>query len=174
MTALQIKLAANHIISTYYYLTIDEVRKMLADGITLKYGPIYDRFDVSVLSEWCEKFITERSEAHKRVEAYENGTKNIYDLFQNDTMKKILGETMAEIEKRNSGKLSRVAEGKKMKQSEFEQFIIRSWDKYRKRYGTPERGKEFKGRFVDFASFAEHKYAQLQRVSEYYSNGSLI
>lgn len=109
-------------------------------------------------------------DAHKRIEAYENSTKNIYELFQNDTMKKILGDTMAEIEKRNSGKLSRVAEGKKMKQSEFEKFIIQSWDNYRKRYGTPERGKEFKGRFVDFTSFAEHKYEQLQRVANYYEN----
>lgn len=161
-------MAAKMIIDRYYFFTLEEVRTMLVNGITLRYGPIYDRLDISVISEWCEKFNDERMEAHKKIESYENGNKNIYEIFQSETMKKLLNDTMKEIEARNTGALSSSARNKKMQQSEFEQFILRSWDAYRKRYGAFVPGRPFKGRFVDFTSFAEHKYEQLERIRKYY------
>jgi len=46
------------IIENYWYLKIDEIDLVFKNGITGKYGKIYDRVDASVIFDWLHKYDT--------------------------------------------------------------------------------------------------------------------
>ncbi len=62
MNAKQIEFAAKMIVedSEFKQLKPCEIETMFQNGITGKYGKLYDRIDVSVFFEWKEKFLDQR------------------------------------------------------------------------------------------------------------------
>lgn len=47
---------AEMIIENYWYLKIDEIDLVFKNGITGKYGKIYDRVDASVIFDWLHQY----------------------------------------------------------------------------------------------------------------------
>lgn len=57
----QIEFLADEILREYYYLTLGDVRFMMRQGITGKYGELYDRLDVQVVMGWIERYTEDRA-----------------------------------------------------------------------------------------------------------------
>lgn len=58
----QIEFLACEILQEWYWLTIGEVRLIMNNGVTGKYGELYDRLDVSVVLKWFERYADVRGE----------------------------------------------------------------------------------------------------------------
>lgn len=69
----QIRFVAEEILREYYYLTIAEIRFCIEQGVRGNYGAIYDRLDTSVIFDWLEKYISERTETSERLTAQRQG-----------------------------------------------------------------------------------------------------
>jgi len=69
----QIRFVAEEILKEYYYLTIAEIRFCIENGVRGNYGAIYDRLDTSVIFDWLEKYILERTETSERLAAQRQG-----------------------------------------------------------------------------------------------------
>ena len=59
----QIDFLAEEILREYYYLTLGDIRLMMKQGVTGKYGELYDRLDVQVVMGWLENYTEERANA---------------------------------------------------------------------------------------------------------------
>lgn len=59
----QIDFLAEEILREYYYLTLGDIRLMMKQGVTGKYGELYDRLDVQVVMGWLERYTEERANA---------------------------------------------------------------------------------------------------------------
>lgn len=57
----QIEFLADEILLNWYYLTLEEIKYLMRQGITGKYGELYDRLDVAVISGWLERYDEQRT-----------------------------------------------------------------------------------------------------------------
>ena len=69
----QIRFVAEEILKEYYYLTIAEIRFCIEQGLRGNYGVIYDRLDTSVIFDWMEKYLLERTGTSERLTAQKQG-----------------------------------------------------------------------------------------------------
>ena len=63
LTVPQIEFLADEILSTYYYLTLADLRFVMREGVTGKYGDIFDRLDVRVVTSWVDRYVSARLNA---------------------------------------------------------------------------------------------------------------
>lgn len=63
LTPQQVEFLAEEIIAQYFYLTLADIRFVMRQGVTGKYGELYERLDVQVVSGWFAQYVSERLDA---------------------------------------------------------------------------------------------------------------
>lgn len=61
LQAHQIEFMADEVLRDWYFLTLAEIKYLMRQGITGKYGELYDRLDVAVVSGWFERYNEQRT-----------------------------------------------------------------------------------------------------------------
>lgn len=96
MTAMQIQYCAQDIMNAsdpfIFNLSLDEISLCMDKGVRGEYGEIYNRMDQAVVFSWLRKYIDEKSVEHAKLqmEVSARDNQNIHELFQNETMQKLL------------------------------------------------------------------------------------
>jgi hypothetical protein len=84
---------ARLLMAEYFYFKIDDFGLCFKRGLLGKYGPLFDRLDVTILGEWCAKYAEERAiEASnaKRKQHDESKNSNVYELMNSSPVKDAL------------------------------------------------------------------------------------
>ena len=84
---------ARLLMAEYYYFKIDDFGLCFKRGLLGKYGPLFDRLDVTILGEWCAKYAEDRAiEASnaKRKKHDESKNANVYELMTSGPVKDAL------------------------------------------------------------------------------------
>lgn len=96
MNAMQIQYCAQDIMNAsdpfIFNLSLDEISLCMDKGVRGEYGEIYNRMDQAVVFSWLRKYIDEKSVEHAKLqmEVSARDNQNIHELFQNETMQKLL------------------------------------------------------------------------------------
>ena len=135
-------------------LSLDEIQLCMENGINGKYGTIYDRIDQSIIFGWLRSFWQERMTAlvHKRENELQNRRMNISEVFQNDTMTKILKDVTDKLT------IHEVKEEPKepSKKTEWEQMII---DEFYKLEPTDRPGlRIYNGKGLDIDEYSQVRW----------------
>jgi len=90
---LMIQQIARLLMTEYYYFKIDDFGLCFKRGLLGKYGPLFDRLDVTIFGEWCAKYAEERvTEAvnARRKKHDETKNANVYELMTSGPVKDAL------------------------------------------------------------------------------------
>lgn len=155
MTPFQIDVAAEIICREYYYLKLEELRLCFINAISGKYGKIYNRIDAAVICEWLSMYVNKRATVSERLNAIDQQSNNIYDVFNNDTMRDALKFALEKIDERIVEQPN--AEEPDRKPTPFEQSVMDEWD------AIPEDQRNgwlrnYSGMWMDFDEYRKTRY----------------
>lgn len=127
MTPFQIDVAAEIICKEYYYIKLEEIRLCFVNAISGKYGKIYNRIDAAVICEWLSAYVSKRASVSERLNAIEQQTNNIYDVFNNDVMADALRTVVDKLKMKEES--TDVPFEPRRDPTPFEKQIMDEWDK---------------------------------------------
>ena len=159
MTPFQMEVAAEVILSDYYFLKMEEVRMCFVNAISGKYGKIFNRIDVAVICEWLSLYMAKRSVISEKLNSMEAANNNIYEVFNNDIMRNALTEVVDKM------KLKEVEPEKQpepeRKISPFEKMVLDEWDKLP--VSATGLFKEYNNAFYDFTDYRKKRFTELNQ-----------
>jgi len=157
MTPFQIDVAADIICKEYYYLKLEEVRLCFTNAISGKYGKIYNRIDAAVICEWLAAYVSKRASVSERLNAIEQQTNNIYDVFNNDVMADALRTVVDKLTMKEES--MDVPFEPRRDPTPFEKQIMDEWDKLERDETTPQF-RVYGSSWYDFSAYRIMRYKQ--------------
>ncbi len=160
MNQSQIVFAVESILSDYYFLKPTELKYCFDNAKKGRYGNLYDRIDLSVICEWIDSYLMERTD-----EAIKHSTnaKIEYTKTFDENIGKILAVIKFEPEQKE------VVKTKDVPFTDVYQDWMRLFDKLRRNFEVPQTNGRFIYRYkkaLNIEDFFNYKADQLFRVKQ--------
>jgi len=146
----------------YYYLNPGELKTCFDRGCAGNYGQVYERLDGAILYDWIKKYDQERLVEVKRRNQEDMDRNNIYDIFHNETMHKVLTEVHDKLKHKEQ---PAPTEYKPREKHPIEVQIESEWDAEIKKgnvvYTGGMRMIDVNGVPMTYTEFYNHRFIQM-------------
>lgn len=166
MTAPQIAMCAEAIVEEMWRFKLDDIDLCFRNGMTGKYGQIYDRMDQMVIFGWLKEYEKERDMAiAKKRDSEQAGYSNVYDVFQHPQMKQILQDVTSKLDVK-----AKPVEHLKIRELSREEKLMQQWmsefdDIYNSTTddkSNPTRMIFYEGGWMDQSDYLKLKHVEYQ------------
>lgn len=154
LTPQQIEFAAEYIVENSWIYSLEDLQICFDRGCMGKYGELYNRLDPSVIMGWLGKYEQERNLVIAEQRQKDILTNNIYDVFNNDTMRDALKIVVQKMDERKVEQMK--SDEPHRKPSQFEEQIMDEWTQLPS--GKNGVMKIYKHQIFDFTGYREFRY----------------
>jgi hypothetical protein len=162
MTPAQVAFCAESIVDTLYGMGPDDLNLCFRMVLCGDFGEIYNRVDQPTIFGWIKKYQAKKAELAMRMNDNASQSNNIYDIFHNETMHKVLTEVHDKLKHKEQ---PAPAEYKQRERHPIEVRIEAEWDYEVKMgnvlYAGSTRMIDVNGVPMTYTEFYNHRFIQL-------------
>ena len=166
----QISETAQLFYDKYYFWKPEDLDLCLKKAKSGEYGQLFDRLDGAVIMSWCDQYEEARQDAvRKEKKEFEDGPKNIYQIFQHPELQKALKKVHVEITDRMKHKSVQEFTKPPLQFSELESYMEYLWETVKDNHSYTVQGitvAKVKGKEYTREEYLKKKYRQYGILQE--------